>query len=184
MSEEKNQEQENNESSGSGHDELAEAAETLAEGEGAQKDVVDTEEQLRDDILRLSADLENLKKNVLTETAEARRRATAEAIRALTPAMNALDVALRTMREETQNGDLADWREGVEKVRDLFEAAMLELGAVPIPTDGSYDPKFHEAVEKVPGEQYQIVDVVGLGWMWKDDQGVIVPAKVHVGSGE
>ena len=165
--------------------ELQEAAETLKEGEAAaQAEVVNTEDQLRDDIVRLSADIENLKKNVLQETADARRRATEEAVRALAPAFTALEAALRTMREETQSGDLATWREGIEKVQDLFSAALLELGAVPIPTDGNYDPKFHEAVEKVAGEQYQIMDVVGLGWMWKDDQGVIIPAKVHVGSGE
>ncbi len=165
-------------------DELAEAAEALAEGaRDGTNEVVRDEEQLKNDILRLSADLENLRKNVFSETIDARQRALTDAIRAMIPALDALEVALRIMREESQNGDLADWREGIERVQDLFTAALLELGAVPIPTDGNYDPKFHEAIEKVPGEQYQIMDVVGLGWMWKEDNTVIVPAKVHVGTG-
>jgi len=165
-------------------DALVEAAEVIAEGADAAQEVVKEEEQLKGDVLQLSADLENLKKSILTESAEARRRATQLAIQAFAPAIDALEMALRSMQDGNDEESLSTWRAGVEKVRDRFTQAMLELGAVPIPVDGTYDPKFHEAVEKVPGERYQIVDTLSGGWMWQDDNSVIVPAKVHVGSGK
>ena len=165
-------------------DALAEAAEVMAEGTEAAQEVVNQEEQLKGDVLRLTADLENLKKSILAESADARRRAIELAIRAFAPGIDAIELALRSMQDGTDDESLATWREGVEKVRDRFTQAMLELGAVPVPVDGTYDPKFHEAVEKVPGEQYQIMETTAGGWMWKEDNSVIVPAKVHVGSGK
>lgn len=156
----------------------------IEDAEATSEDVIDQEEKLKADIVGLSADLENLKKNILTEAQDSRRRALEFSIRAMAPAIDALEMALRTMREESQSEELAGWREGIEKVHDRFVQAMLELGVVPVPVDGTYDPKFHESIEQVPGEEYQIMEVTAIGWMWKEDASVIVPAKVHVGTGK
>jgi molecular chaperone GrpE (heat shock protein) len=146
--------------------------------------VVQDEQQLKGDIVRLSADLENLKKDVLTQSAESARRATEQVVRAVAPALDALLAAARAMENGNGDAELSQWREGLQKVRDRFEQSFVELGIVPVPVDGTYDPKYHEAVERVAGEEHAIVDVAGLGWMWKDSDAVIVPARVHVGSGE
>lgn len=164
-------------------DKKKDANELVEPIEKAEEPVIEDEERLTDDIVRLTADLENLKKDILAQSTESARRATELTVRAMSPAIDALEMAIRSMQNGNSDDEMKQWREGIEKVRDRFTAAMLELGIVPVPVDGNYDPKYHEALERVPGEEYQIVEVMSLGWMWKEGEAIIVPAKVNVGTG-
>lgn len=132
-------------------------------------------DELREEIMQLTAHFENLRRDLLRDMSAAERRGIASAVRALAPALDSLLLAEKNSDGET--------REGIKKTYDQFVQALGRLGVTRIDCGGSYDPKFHEAVERIPGEQYQIIEEVSGGWMWKKEEQVIVPAKVKVGDG-
>lgn len=135
--------------------------------------------ELRDAFTRLTADFENLRKDAQRMRHDARRFGIAEAVRAVAAAYDALCFAELHASEHSPS-----LREGIEKIADQFAQGLKTLGVARIPVEGSYDPKFHEAVEHISGvEAYTVAEEVGTGWMWQDNGEVIVPARVKVGAG-
>lgn len=145
-------------------------------GGKAEPEIVDARAE---EILRLQAEFANFRRASIAEANTIAQRAVGESVRALTPALDALRIAVG------ESSDKKDGRfaEGLQKVYDRFVQSLATLGIVPVPAKGAYDPKFHEAVERVAGEEYAIMEVVGGGWMWRDGERVVVPAKVKVGAG-
>jgi molecular chaperone GrpE (heat shock protein) len=133
----------------------------------------------KDVLARLAADLENLRKEIVAERGRAERAALEAMVRALAPALDSFAIALRELSPSAPEGIV----KGLRKVYDQFVQAFAIFGIVPIPHAASYDPKFHEAVERVPGEAYAIIEEVSGGWMWQEGEQVIVPARVKVGDG-
>ena len=111
--------------------------------------VIADEERLRGDIVRLTADLENLKKDVFTQSTESARHAMEHAVRTVAPALDALFAAARAMENGSMDEELTQWREGLKKVQDRFEQSFVELGIVPVPVDGTYDPNYPQAIQRL-----------------------------------
>lgn len=130
-------------------------------------------------LTQLAADFENFRKDAVRGMEEAERFGIGTFVRTLAPALDSFALALENAEGKIET----QYMKGFRKVYEQFVGALESNGIVKIPVKGSYDPKFHEAVEQVAGEAYAIIGVVSDGWMWKDGGQVIVPAKVKVGDG-
>lgn len=150
-------------------------AEKIAEKEPKKQGSAD----MQDVLTQLAADFENFRKDAARGMEEAERFGVRAFVLALAPALDSFTLALRSAEGKVEKQYVI----GFQKVYEQLVGVFASAGVVKTPIEGSYDPKFHEAVERVAGEAYAIVEVVSDGWMWEDGGQVIVPAKVKVGDG-
>ena len=152
--------------------ELSEATEeTVEEGD---KDAIDRELEIFQDLQRLQADFVNYKARVERDRGVERQLAVAEAIRAFLPAMDDLT------RAET-HGDLQDGTP-MAAIAQKLRAAGEKFGLSAFGEKGeAFDPEKHEALVQNPSEgvtEPVIADVIELGYMVGDR--LLRPAKVAV----
>ena len=152
--------------------ELSEATEeTVEEGD---KDAIDRELEIFQDLQRLQADFVNYKARVERDRGVERQLAVAEAIRAFLPAMDDLT------RAET-HGDLQDGTP-MAAIAQKLRAAGEKFGLAAFGEKGeAFDPEKHEALVQNPSEEVTepvIADVIELGYMVGDR--LLRPAKVAV----
>jgi len=152
--------------------ELSEATEeTVEEGD---KDAIDRELEIFQDLQRLQADFVNYKARVERDRGVERQLAVAEAIRAFLPAMDDLT------RAQT-HGDLRDGTP-MAAIAQKLRAAGEKFGLVAFGEKGeAFDPEKHEALVQNPSEEVTepvIADVIELGYMVGDR--LLRPAKVAV----
>jgi molecular chaperone GrpE len=130
--------------------------------------------------VRTEADFQNYKKRSDQERDELRRFASAALIINLLPivddferAFKSLDISLSGMT----------WFSGIELIYRKMLMLLENAGVRPIEAEGQdFDPKIHEAVAHVPGEEGKVVAEVQRGYMLHDR--VLRPAMVAVGNGE
>jgi molecular chaperone GrpE len=130
----------------------------------------------RDRNLRLRADYENLRRRALSEQDAARRGGHRAALVPMLPVFDALERALEAGSTDPE------FYEGVASTLRLFEAALREAGAEPIPTVGRpFDPHSQEAVDTTTAEDDEegtVVREVRRGWRRGPD--LLRPAQVVV----
>jgi molecular chaperone GrpE len=103
---------------------------------------------LTDRVLRIAADLENLRRRTTKERTEWADRAVEGVVRDLLPALDAFDRALSS--GET-GADAATLLEGMRLTRRLLDGALAARGVAPIDATGEpFDPARHEAVTMKP----------------------------------
>lgn len=136
--------------------------------------------QLRDQLLRLSADLQNVRRRSEEDVKERVRRSTESLLVALMDGIDELDRALQNAPPTA--GPLAD---GVAMTRSTLLAAGAREGLAPIASVGqAFDPKYHEAIRSEPAGNRPpgtVVAEVRAGYLWNDR--VLRPARVIVTSG-
>ena len=152
--------------------ELSEATEeTVEEGD---KDAIDRELEIFQDLQRLQADFVNYKARVERDRGVERQLAVAEAIRAFLPAMDDLTRA-------EAHGDLQDGTP-MAAIAQKLRAAGEKFGLISFGEKGeAFDPEKHEALVQNPSEEATepvIADVIELGYMVGDR--LLRPAKVAV----
>ena len=152
--------------------ELSEATEeTVEEGD---KDAIDRELEIFQDLQRLQADFVNYKARVERDRGVERQLAVAEAIRAFLPAMDDLTRA-------EAHGDLQDGTP-MAAIAQKLRAAGEKFGLISFGEKGeAFDPEKHEALVQNPSEEVTepvIADVIELGYMVGDR--LLRPAKVAV----
>lgn len=132
---------------------------------------------LLDRLARLQAEFENARKRAAREQQEFRDFATADAIKALLPALDSFERALRA--PETQ---ASEFRNGVELIYKQLQDALTKLGVRPVPAKGEpFDPRIHEAIEMVETTEipdHQVVDELQRGYKLKER--LLRPAMVKV----
>jgi len=97
-----------------------------------------------DRLLRVSAELENLKKRFEKDKADLLRFANESLIKELLPVVDNLERALEHGRELKAPAPLL---EGVELVHQAFLAALAKFGVTPLVSVGQvFDPAYHQAV--------------------------------------
>jgi molecular chaperone GrpE len=132
---------------------------------------------LLDRLARLQAEFENARKRAAREQQEFRDFATADAIKALLPALDSFERALQAPANQ-QN----EFRDGVELIYKQLQDALVKLGVRPIPAKGErFDPHVHEAIEMVETTDvpdHQVVDELQRGYKLKDR--LLRPAMVKV----
>jgi molecular chaperone GrpE len=154
---------------------LEEAEEVLEEaGEESDKDAIDRELEIFQDLQRLQADFVNYRARVERDRGVERQLAVAEAIRAFLPAMDDLTRA-------EAHGDLQDGTP-MAAIAQKLRAAGEKFGLSAFGEKGeAFDPEKHEALVQNPSEEVTkpvIADVIELGYMVGDR--LLRPAKVAV----
>ncbi|AXK71825.1 nucleotide exchange factor GrpE [Lysobacter sp. TY2-98] len=133
-----------------------------------QLDAATTElAQLREDVLRDRADLENQRRRVARDIDSARKFANERLLSDLLPVIDSLEAGLGQAGESA--GAL---REGMElTLRQLLKVAS-DNGLVPVDPKGQpFNPEHHQAMSMVPGgdtPENHVVQVYQKGWLLND----------------
>src|SRR6266545_5000795 len=129
---------------------------------------------------RAEADFQNYKRRTEQEREELRRFGNVSIIINLLPVLDDFERAFASLDSHLAG---LSWFDGMlliyRKLRQLLENA----GVRPIETDGqAFDPRFHEAVAHVEGEEGKVISEVQRGYKLHDR--VLRPAMVVVGKGK
>jgi molecular chaperone GrpE len=132
--------------------------------------------RLRDQHLRLRADLDNILRRSTRERELAREEGRRDALLPMLPVFDALERALA-------NGSMdPEFYEGVSAIHRLFLKALHDAGAEPVDSIGHpFDPNVHEAVGTVPADDVEpgtVVREVRRGW--RIGKELLRPAQVQV----
>src|ERR1700751_1363283 len=120
---------------------------------------------LLDRLARLQAEFENARKRAAREQQEFRDFATADAIKALLPALDSFERALQTPATQ-----LTEFRSGIELIYKQLQDALNKLGVRPVPAKGErFDPN---------GPDHQVMDELQRGYKLKGR--LLRPAMVRV----
>jgi molecular chaperone GrpE len=136
-------------------------------------------QKFRDNWHRAEADFQNYKRRTEQEREELRRFGNVSIIINLLPVLDDFERAFASLDSHLAG---LSWFDGMlliyRKLRQLLENA----GVRPIETEGqAFDPRFHEAVAHVEGEEGKVISEVQRGYKLHDR--VLRPAMVVVGKG-
>jgi molecular chaperone GrpE len=152
---------------------LAQAGEDQ-EPEDQEKDSVDRELEIFQDLQRLQADFVNYRSRVERDRGAERQAAIAEAIRAFLPALDDLTRA-------ESHGDLAEGTP-MAAVAQKLKAAGEKFGLTVFGAKGdAFDPEIHDALVQNPNPEVktaEVADVIEPGYKIQDR--LLRPAKVAV----
>lgn len=148
-----------------------------AQGQNAQHELDRYKEQL----VRVSADLQNYKKRVEKERAEWAITAQANLLMVILPILGDLDNAVTMTTVEAAEHDKHGWLDGFKLIHKKMIKTLNDLGVQEIDCSKDFDPHFHEALMQVDSTTQAsgaIVQVLAKGYLYKGE--VIKHAKVSV----
>ncbi len=149
------------------------------EEDGEDEEVLDPAEQIaeleekvaatHDRLIRTAAELDNVRKRARRDVKEAASRGRVEVLREILPAIDSLELALRSADVEGAEGGII---EGVQMVHRQFLSITERFGLKPIESVNEvFDPNFHEAVAQISSEEHeagQIVQEMRKGYLLGD----------------
>ena len=132
---------------------------------------------LIDRLARQQAEFENARKRATREQQEFREFAAADAVKALLPALDSFERALKV-----SGGEKSEFRNGMELIYRQMQDALQKIGLRPISAKGEpFDPRMHEAVEMVDTADVKdnhVLEELQTGYKLKDR--LLRPAMVRV----
>lgn len=136
--------------------------------------------ELNNRFLRLAADFDNYKKRVSKEKTDLSLYANEEMVREL---LNVLDNLNLAIEHASPDGDISSTVEGIKLVYNLFLSTLDRFGlsAIDSSTGTEFDPRLHQAIEKIETEEITpglVLDELIRGYMFKDR--LLRPASVTV----
>ena len=176
-------------------EEAVEAEETAEETEQAPEDSARSRDEeletarqeageARADMLRMQADMENLRKRLVREHEKSRRRALERFMGDLLPVVDSLERGLEAAEDPAATVEAL--KEGKELIRKMLAKAMGDHGLVVIdPAGEPFDPEIHEAMTMLPSEEFEeniVMEVLQKGYQLHER--LIRPAKVVVSRGK
>ena len=136
--------------------------------------------EARQDMLRMQADMENLRKRLIRENEKARRRTLERFMGDLLPVRDSLERGLEAATDSAAT--VESLREGKQLIMKMLNKAMGDHGLQIIdPVGELFDPEKHEAMTMMPSDQHDentVIDVLEKGYQLHDR--LIRPAKVVV----
>jgi molecular chaperone GrpE len=167
-------------------------AEKSAEEASVEANVVEAlaaeNAELKDRLLRLAAEMENLRKRMAREIEDTRSYAIAKFARDMLTATDSLSRALLVLPAETRDtaeGPLKSLIEGIDLTEREMQRLLAVHGVKPIEAEGQkFDPHKHQAMFEVPDPtrpEGTVVQVVQTGYAIGDR--VLRPAMVGVAKG-
>ena len=136
--------------------------------------------EARQDMLRMQADMDNLRKRLIREHEKTRLRALERFMGDLLPVRDSLERGLEAASDPAATVEAL--REGKELIMKMLTKAMGDHGLKTIdPVGEAFDPEKHEALTMMTLDQYDentVIDVVEKGYQLHDR--LIRPAKVVV----
>lgn len=137
------------------------------------------EEKLKEERLRMAAEMDNFKKRLDREHQEQKRFAAEKVLTDLLPALDNLDLALQY---GSKNEACKDMVMGIEMTRKQLLEAVAKSGLVALGERGeAFDPAIHEAIGISPDESLEkgaVSQVMQRGYKLNDR--TLRPAKVMV----
>jgi molecular chaperone GrpE len=128
---------------------------------------------------RARADFANYKKRINRERQRIRQDAIGEVTKRYLPVLDDLERALKNRPEQ---GEGAEWAEGIELVYRKMLSILESDGIVPMEAEGdTFNPNLHEAIDQAESEEHEsdeIIEVIQKGYMIDDR--VLRPAMVRV----
>ena len=133
---------------------------------------------MQEKLLRLAADLENLRRRTAREVESARQRERENILRGVLEVVDNFERAL-----SAQGAEGNQWLEGMEAIHEQLVGVLRRHGAEPINCAGAaFDPNLHEALAAVPkpgAEDGVIIEVAQNGYKFADGS-ILRPARVVV----
>jgi molecular chaperone GrpE len=159
------------------------------EAEANEIETLKTENaDLKDRLLRLAAEMENLRKRMAREVEDTRAYAITKFARDMLAATDSLSRAMLVLPAETRDtadGPLRSLIEGIELTEREMQRLLAVHGVKPIEAEGQkFDPHKHQAMFEVPDPtrpEGTVVQVVQTGYAIGDR--VLRPAMVGVAKG-
>lgn len=126
-------------------------------------------QNLKDQLLRNQAELENFKKRINDERIKERKYASMDVCKGLLSPLDTFDLALK---QEIKDEATLNFVKGFKMIEDQIFNALKDQGVCEIEAqDKKYDPFYHQAImkEKLEGvEPEMVTDVLQKGYMFKD----------------
>jgi len=136
--------------------------------------------EARQDMLRMQADMENLRKRLIREQEKARRRTLERFMGDLLPVRDSLERGLEAAADPTATVEAL--KEGKQLIMKMLTKVMGDHGLQTIdPAGEAFDPEKHEAMTMLPSPDHDentVIDVLEKGYQLHDR--LIRPAKVVV----
>ena len=135
-----------------------------------------------DEVLRVQADMENLRKRSAREVENAHKFGLEKVMNELLPVRDSLELGLNAAGDE--GVDVASVREGLELTLKMLDTATSKFGLESVdPTGEAFDPERHQAIsmQEVAGtESGTVLNVIQKGFTLNDR--LVRPAMVIVAS--
>lgn len=122
--------------------------------------------QLKDQLLRTHAEMENVRRRASEDVTKAHKFAIEKFADGLLPVQESLEKALADT-----SGDLATLREGVELTFKQLATALEKGGIVVVDPKGeAFDPHYHQAISAIPSElpANTVIEVLQKGYKIAD----------------
>ena len=136
--------------------------------------------EARQDMLRMQADMDNLRKRLVREHEKARRRTLERFMNDLLPVRDSLERGLEAASGSTAS--VESLKEGKQLIMKMLSKAMGDHGLQIIdPIGEAFNPEQHEAMTMLPSDQHDentVIDVLEKGYQLHER--LIRPAKVVV----
>ena len=136
--------------------------------------------EARQDMLRMQADMDNLRKRLVREHEKARRRTLERFMNDLLPVRDSLERGLEAASDLAASVEAL--REGKQLIMKMLSKAMGDHGLQTIDPIGEvFNPEKHEAMTMLPSDQHDentVIDVLEKGYQLHER--LIRPAKVVV----
>lgn len=123
--------------------------------------------KVKEDLIRATADFENIKKRLEREKADALKFANEGFARDLLPVIDALEIAANINGSD----DIAAMKDGINLTIEQFKKCFEKYGIKEINTDGEFNPEVHNAInyiETVDLPSGSIAQVYQKGYMYND----------------
>ncbi|MFL2870074.1 MAG: nucleotide exchange factor GrpE [Pirellulaceae bacterium] len=160
------------------NDAAAEDAEVISEPLTPEEELAEANAR----VLRITAEMENVRKRMQKEVFDARRYASTGLIRDLLGAIDNLGRAISAASDEERTGGIAS---GVEMVLQQLEQILEQQGCTKICPKGQvFDPNQHEAASQLPSDEFDaglIMEVLQDGYVLHER--VVRPAQVIISLG-
>ncbi|MEJ5301538.1 MAG: nucleotide exchange factor GrpE [Thermodesulforhabdaceae bacterium] len=138
--------------------------------------------QLRDRMLRMTADVDNMRKRLERERENIICYGNEQLLRELLPVVDNLE---RALQHSGGDADFKTLREGVELTLKNFLTVLEKFGCKPFESVGMpFDPRYHEAVMQRESSEYPentVIEEFQKGYMFRDR--LLRPAMVVVAKG-
>jgi molecular chaperone GrpE len=136
--------------------------------------------EARQDMLRMQADMDNLRKRLMRENEKVRRRTLERFMGDLLPVRDSLERGLEAAADPAATVEALS--EGKQLIMKMLSKAMGDHGLQTIdPVGEAFDPEKHEAMTMMTSDQHDentVIDVLEKGYQLHDR--LIRPAKVVV----
>ncbi len=136
--------------------------------------------EARQDMLRMQADMDNLRKRLVREHEKSRLRTLERFMNDLLPVRDSLERGLEAASDPSATVETLT--EGKQLIMKMLTKAMTDHGLKTIdPTGEAFNPEKHEAMTMLPSDQFDentVLDVLEKGYQLHDR--LIRPAKVVV----